>query len=350
MTPFAIMGTPAGLMRFSNLKECRVLSSSELDQLDLASEANPVTFCAGYEPLRAYALGKPVTELVDVCVWDSMQPVEPEPAAPAKLSWSLEWNEHEFAERLTRVVEYLRAGDCYQINLTLRGRAATDLSADALFWQLYARQPVPYAALMPFNNAMVVSLSPELMWQQSGRQIRCQPMKGTLARSLDPVQDAANKAWLAADLKNQAENLMILDLLRNDLGRIAKTGSVNVPQRFNVKSFETVHQMVSTVTAELADTSFAAKLRALAPYGSITGAPKVRAMEIIEELESSPRGIYTGMCGYQYRDESVANVAIRSGLLRDGLFEFGLGGGMTVDSQASDEWQEILTKGAFLGV
>ena len=173
-------------------------------------------------------------------------------------------------------------------------------------------------------------------------------MKGTIANHDDDARARALANWLADDPKNRAENVMIVDLIRNDLGRIAVTGSVQVPIAFEVRRFQTVQQMVSRIQAQLVDPRLDAWARALIPFGSITGAPKKRAIEVITELESTPRGLYTGSLGYLHQGRSVANVAIRTLTHANGHFEFGVGGGITVGSEVQDEWDEVHLKTRFL--
>lgn len=175
-------------------------------------------------------------------------------------------------------------------------------------------------------------------------------MKGTVARGATPEADRAAADWLAGSEKNRAENLMIVDLLRNDLSRVARVGSVQVPRLFEVESYATVHQMTSTVTAELReDIDFATLSAALFPCGSVTGAPKIRAMQIIHELEAGPRGAYCGAIGWLAPSGAMEfNVAIRTILLRDGQAVLNVGGGVVHDSEATSEWEEALCKAAFV--
>ena len=220
----------------------------------------------------------------------------------------------QFNEAIDAIHAALHAGDSYQVNYTYRLDFDVFGSPTALYRRLRARQPVPYGALiaLPGGN-WVLSCSPELFIEKQGAMLRARPMKGTAPRSADPVADRHAAEFLANDPKNRAENVMIVDLLRNDLSRVAQTGSVHVPALFSVESYASVWQMTSTVHSTLrAGTSFAGIMRALFPCGSITGAPKHRTMQLIDELESTPRGLYTGAIGWLDAPAVAAEVAATS--------------------------------------
>jgi para-aminobenzoate synthetase/4-amino-4-deoxychorismate lyase len=197
---------------------------------------------------------------------------------------------------------------------------------------------------------LALSFSPELFFALEGGRLTTRPMKGTARRAPSPEADRAAAAALAADAKNRAENLMIVDLLRNDLSRVAQPGSVAVDRLFEVETYPTIHQMTSTVSARLREEADAVDvIEALFPCGSVTGAPKIRAMEVIAEVERQPRGLYTGSIGAISADGSAAfNVAIRTLVLADGRASLGLGAGIVADSDAESEWAECLSKAAFL--
>lgn len=221
-----------------------------------------------------------------------------EPAGIAQCHHSV--SEHEFMEALARIHDYLRSGDTYQVNYTYRLQAEAYGSPLALYQRLRARQPVPYGALITLpEGAAVLSLSPELFIHHEHGRLTARPMKGTAAASADVRLNAAAAEALTSDPKTRAENLMIVDLLRNDLGRIAQPGSIAVPDLFTVEQHGQVLQVTSTVTARLQpEVSLAQVLAALYPCGSVTGAPKHRTMQIIAELETTPRGLYTGAIGW----------------------------------------------------
>ncbi|ACA89901.1 MULTISPECIES: aminodeoxychorismate synthase component I [Burkholderia cepacia complex] len=279
----------------------------------------------------------------------------------------------------------LRAGDSYQVNYTYRLNFDVFGTPLALYRRLRARQPVRYGALIALpGGAWVVSCSPELFVEKQGDVLRARPMKGTAPRSADPGEDAAAAAFLASDPKNRAENVMIVDLLRNDVSRIARTGTVKVPALFSVEPYASVWQMTSTVEAGWRDgTTFAQMLRALFPCGSITGAPKYKTMELIDAIESTPRGLYTGAIGWldAPKDEAgQAGAAASGGVAGCGDFclsvairtlaldavegdgadgtgtatagrrrgTMGVGAGIVLDSVAADEYAECELKARFL--
>jgi para-aminobenzoate synthetase / 4-amino-4-deoxychorismate lyase len=257
-----------------------------------------------------------------------------------------------YTDRFARVAELIEAGDIYQANLTFRAEVATMGSPAAVYALLRSRAAAGYGALIATGDEWLLSFSPELFFALDAGTLSARPMKGTAVRDSDPAQDAANAEALRADPKQRAENLMIVDLLRNDLSRVARPGSVTVPQLFHVEQYPTVHQMVSEITAELNPERDAIDaLAALFPCGSITGAPKLRAMEIIAEIEDGTRGIYTGAIGrLDANGDAMFNVAIRTLALAggDSMALLGLGSGVVADSDPEQEWQECLAKGAFV--
>ncbi|KQN92531.1 aminobenzoate synthetase [Sphingomonas sp. Leaf231] len=247
----------------------------------------------------------------------------------------------------------IRAGDLYQLNLTFRARVPLVGDPLALYARLRHAAGAGWGAVVATGTQTLLSLSPELFFTLDGDALVCRPMKGTARRHDDPATDIAVARALATDAKQRAENLMIVDLMRNDLSRVAVPGSVTVPELFAVERYPTVHQMTSTVTARLAPGQDAVDvLAALFPCGSITGAPKVRAMQAVATIErGSPRGAYTGAIGRIDADGSAAfNVAIRTLLIDEGADHatIGIGGGIVADSHAGDEWDEALAKAAFL--
>jgi len=249
-----------------------------------------------------------------------------------------------FEHAIAGVQEALQAGDSYQINYTFRLAFDVFGSAIGLYRRLRERQPVRYGALIAMPDGRdVLSCSPELFIEREGDLLRARPMKGTAPRSADPE-------WLRDDPKNRAENVMIVDMLRNDMARVAVTGSVRVPQLFTVEAYKSVWQMTSTVEARSRPrTSFADILRALLPCGSITGAPKHKTMQLIDALESTPRGIYTGAIGWlDARDDFCLSVPIRTIEIEHGRGRMGIGAGIVLDSVAADEFEECQLKAQFL--
>jgi para-aminobenzoate synthetase/4-amino-4-deoxychorismate lyase len=255
-----------------------------------------------------------------------------------------------YAERFAAVRELIAAGDVYQANLTYPATVPVQGDPRALYTQLRARARAGHSALIHDGARWLLSLSPERFFTLTGRDLVCTPMKGTAPRGITPAEDASLAEALAADPKQRAENLMIVDLMRNDLARVAVAGSVAVPDLFTVEHYPSVHQMVSTVTATLAEGHDAIDvLAALFPCGSITGAPKLRAMEVIAEVEQAPRGLYTGAIGrIDAGGDAAFNVAIRTLTLADGTATFGVGGGIVADSHTRAEWAETQVKSAFL--
>ena len=260
----------------------------------------------------------------------------------------------DYDAQLARILELIAAGDIYQANLTYRAQVRFQGDPLAVYAQLRARARAGFGAMIDTGREKLLSLSPELFFALEQGRLTCRPMKGTARRGATPEEDAALAETLRTDPKQRAENLMIVDLMRNDLSRIARPGSVAVPSLFTVESYPTVHQMVSTVTAELGEGRDAVDvLEALYPCGSITGAPKIRAMQAISEVEreSSPRGPYTGAIGrFDANGDAMFNVAIRTLLIEgsDSHAIFGVGGGIVADSRADEEWDECRAKGDFL--
>ncbi len=260
-------------------------------------------------------------------------------------------DETAHADAIGRIHDYIHAGDVYQVNMTFPLRFRVEGDPVSLYAALRARQRVAHGALIRTEDSHILSLSPELFFETDASMIRTRPMKGTVRRAPDPDDDAGLAAWLQRDPKNRAENLMIVDLLRNDIGRVAEIGSVRVPSLFRVETYETLHTMTSTVEARLTPGhGLRPLLKALFPCGSITGAPKIRAMEIIRELEAGPRGTYTGAVGMAGPDGSAHfNVAIRTIRIdATGDAVMGIGGGIVADSEPSSEYQEALLKARFL--
>jgi aminodeoxychorismate synthase component I len=261
-------------------------------------------------------------------------------------------DEQAYRVAFDRVQAYIRAGDIYQVNLTFP--CATRFTGDvmALYAAIRPRQRAGYGGIIRTGAQNILSFSPELFFTNVRGQLTARPMKGTARRAVDPARDAALAEQLETDAKQRAENLMIVDLLRNDLSRVARAGTVTVPDLFHVETYPTVHQMVSTIRARLLPGLGPIDiLRVLFPCGSITGAPKVRAMEIIDAVEAFPRDVYTGAMGWiDPNGDAAFNVAIRTIWVEEGSSEgrLGLGSGIIADSDAASEWAECLAKGRFL--
>jgi para-aminobenzoate synthetase/4-amino-4-deoxychorismate lyase len=297
-------------------------------------------------PLLWFGLFAGCEEIAD------LEPLLPDPSS-ARLSQPQPLIERSaYEEAVGRVKKHIRAGDIYQANLTFAAEILTGGSPMALYASLRARARAGHSALLFTGEHWLLSCSPELFFTLEAGRLATRPMKGTAERGATPEQDAAAILALASDPKQRAENLMIVDLLRNDLSRVSRPGSVKVPALFAVETYPTVHQMTSTVTSQLEEGRDAIDvLEALFPCGSITGAPKIRAMEIIAGLEEHRRRVYTGSIGSIAPDGDASfNVAIRTLTVKAGEKRalMGLGSGIVADSEAAAEWRECLAKGAFV--
>ncbi len=266
----------------------------------------------------------------------------------ADVASSLPWPAYQDAIR--RILAYINAGDCYQVNLAQRFEAIIDIDPVALYERISARQCAPFAACLLNPAGNILSFSPERFLRVERGNVLTQPIKGTRPRGVTPQEDESLAQMLVASEKDRAENLMIVDLLRNDLGRSCVTGSVEVQRLFELQSFPNVHHLVSTVTGRLADGITPMDLlRNCFPGGSITGAPKVRAMQIIAELEPVRREAYCGAIGYlSYAGDMDTNLSIRTLVHSDGRVRYWGGGGIVADSTARDEYEESLAKVDFI--
>lgn len=276
-------------------------------------------------------------------------PVADSPAFP-RIDFRSRLEAEEFQQMVAAAQEYIAAGDIYQACLAHRFEADFEGDAWPFYESLRHHSPAPYSGFLDLGGTQVVSASPECFLRMSGRRIVTRPIKGTRPRRADAQQDQRNAFDLLTSPKEVAELVMITDLERNDLGRICEYGSVTVPELLKLESYEHVHHLVSTVAGTLRpEVSHAAALRACFPGGSISGAPKKRALEIIAELEPHPRGLYTGAVGYfGYNGESQFNIAIRTAVFEAGKASFHVGAGIVADSIPEKEWQETLDKAAGL--
>lgn len=256
----------------------------------------------------------------------------------------------EYIEALDTIHEYIRSGDIYQVNLTQRFETDLFASPQMLYQVLRKINPAPFSSIIEFGEGTIVSSSPERYLKLTDRQMETRPIKGTTPRGITPQEDVENRIVLEKSEKDHAELLMIVDLERNDFGRVAKTGSVKVPELFVIETYPTVYHLVSTVTGELEEGKDAVDLiRASFPGGSITGAPKIRAMDIIDELEPTARNVYTGSIGYIGFDGDMdLNIVIRTFICKNGKAYFQAGGGIVWDSDNESEYQETYHKAAAL--
>ena len=273
---------------------------------------------------------------------------QPAPAQMFRLTsgWRSNMSETEYDEKFARVQAYLQSGDCYQVNLAQRFQATYHGDEWQAFSRLNASNKAPFSAFVRLPQGAILSLSPERFIHLAEGVIQTRPIKGTLPRLADPNADRQQAEKLAASPKDRAENLMIVDLMRNDIGRVAEPGSVRVPELFVVEPFPAVHHLVSTITARLPATRTACDLlRAAFPGGSITGAPKIRAMAIIDELEPHRRNAWCGSIGYISLCGTMdTSITIRTLTACDGNLYCSAGGGIVADSQVEAEYQETFDK------
>jgi len=297
--------------------------------------------------------GRPDVPLVWFGLFDDAE-IAPELLAPDRderpVNWtpSTEWPTYQRA--VEDVQTHIARGDTYQVNYTMRLRANFNGNPWTFFRSLVSGQTAPYAAYVETDRHALCSASPELFFEMDAATLRSKPMKGTAARGEAAAEDQLNAEWLQHSVKNRAENAMIVDMIRNDMGKIAEVGSVRVPHLFEIESYPTVLQMTSTVESQT-DASFEAILEALFPCASITGAPKARTMELISQMEADPRGVYTGAIGYLAPGRRAQfNVAIRTPVvdLVDGRAEYGVGGGIVWDSDPAEEYEECRIKARVL--
>ncbi|MEQ4922306.1 aminodeoxychorismate synthase component 1 [Proteus hauseri] len=260
--------------------------------------------------------------------------------------WQSNISSDEYNEKIAKIHQYLLSGDCYQVNLAQRFSASYTGDEWNAFLTLNNANKAPFSSFMCLPNNFVISVSPERFIHLVNNKIETRPIKGTLPRKASPDEDDEQAQLLANSRKDRAENLMIVDLMRNDIGKVACTGSVNVPELFVVERFPAVHHLVSTITAELPEHLTATDLlRAAFPGGSITGAPKIRAMEIIEELEPHRRHGYCGAIGYiSFCGTMDTNISIRTLLTEKNRIYCWAGGGIVADSVAEKEYQETFDK------
>lgn len=313
--------------------------------VDLLNDAK-----TGDQPLLQFYAFDQVQRISAADVTDTLKALPESP--PYIQNWQPAETESEYVSNLSRVHDYISAGDTYQVNHTYRVNFDLAGSIHGLYTSLRERQPVPFSSLMHLPGYSILSLSPELFVRKQGKVLSTKPMKGTSPRGSTDEEDATILKAMAEDKKQQSENLMIVDLMRNDIGRLAKTGTMKVSKLFEIQTYKTLHQMISSIEGEVEqDISFAEVVEGLFPCGSITGAPKIRTMEIINELENTPRGIYTGAIGFiTPENDFTFNVPIRTLTFPEGSNQgsLGIGGGIIYESDSLDEWHESQLKARFL--
>lgn len=336
-------------LRAFTLEEVRPL----LQKVHKATEAG--RFAAGYVAYSAgpafdpaivsrHATGRPYAAFH---LYDSSPSFYKELVAhgkPSRMDWSPEADKAWFLERCAEIKRHLAAGDTYQVNLSFRMRSQTEQALVARFVDLVAENPPKYASLWLDAETTIASLSPELFFTKNGAHIVCRPMKGTAPIGRTYEETRRNTQSLLASEKDRAENLMIVDMIRNDLGKKAKLGTVKTTSLFDIESHDTVLQMTSTIEAET-EGRIVDVFDALFPCASIVGAPKVETTRIIDRLEDSPRGVYTGALGFAAPHQSRFSVAIRTiSQVNNGPWEYGAGSGIVWDSDPASEWVETLLK------
>ena len=316
-----------------------------------------VVVMIGYEAAPAFDSALSVHEsngfpLAYAAVYSKPSPPNETCSKISSSAWVPAVTKHEYNQSVSRIRELIAAGDTYQVNYSFP--LISRFSGDSLAWynQLGQAQRARYCAYLDLGRYKMLSLSPELFFERRGDHVTTRPMKGTVQRGRTEVEDEELARWLQNSAKNRAENVMIVDLLRNDLGKVSVPGSVHVSSLFDLERFETVWQMTSTVEATLRPrTTLSELMGALFPCGSVTGAPKIRTMQIIRELERFPRRAYTGTIGLvRPGGDCTFNVAIRTVVLdsETGVATCSVGGGITIDSTAAEEYEECLLKSRFL--
>ncbi|MEL7438646.1 MAG: aminodeoxychorismate synthase component I [Pseudomonadota bacterium] len=319
------------------------LATKDLQTPDMAVGLYEWALVIDHKLKKACMVGQNIEQ-----AWQWLNSQSPADGEDFKLigDWRSNMTQDSYASRFDRVQEYLLSGDCYQINLAQRFNASYQGSEWQAYTKLEAANQAPFSAFIRMPHSAIVSVSPERFLELKDNVIETKPIKGTRPRSQNAELDQANAHDLQTAEKDQAENLMIVDLLRNDIGRVASPGSVHVPKLFDIESFPAVHHLVSTIRADL-DTQYSAAdlLRACFPGGSITGAPKVRAMQIIEELEPHRRSAYCGSIGYISRHGRMdTSITIRTLVAEDNKLYAWAGGGVVADSDCAAEYQETLDK------
>ena len=264
--------------------------------------------------------------------------------------WQEETSAENYEKAIAQIHHHLRQGDTYQVNYTVQLKQDLNANPFAIYNRMVVEQEAGYNAYVEHDEMAVISMSPELFFEQNDRELTTRPMKGTTQRGVTDQEDLAQASWLEQDSKNRSENMMIVDLLRNDMNRISEVGSEHVERLCQVEQYSTVWQMTSTIESQLRlDVDLVAIFRSLFPCGSITGAPKIATMEIIKDLEPQPRGVYCGTIGLLLPNgRRIFNVAIRTIQLHQGKAIYGVGGGITWDSTWESEYREVHQKAAVL--
>lgn len=347
LPPWPFLGGALGYFSYDLARQVESLPDIAIHDLDIPDMAIGIYDWALIADNKTQKLVLVQPQGHDRLAWFNAQSTTSEPSAfTRKGAWQANMTFATYHEKFDKIQAYLQSGDCYQINLAQRFSAPYIGSEWDAYQRLSQQNGAPFSAFIRLDNHAILSVSPERFLQLNGNQITTKPIKGTRPRSSDPLIDIQNRQQLQFAEKDRAENVMIVDLLRNDIGRVAVPGSVQVPALFQIESFPAVHHLVSTVTGELNQDNHAMDLlRACFPGGSITGAPKVRAMAIIEEVEPHRRSLYCGSIGYLSRCGSMdTSITIRTLVCQHQYIYAWAGGGIVADSQVASEYQETLDK------
>ncbi|CAH0525628.1 aminodeoxychorismate synthase component I [Vibrio hippocampi] len=348
-TPWPFVGGALGYFAYDlgrRVETIPTLASNDTQTADMSVGIYRCALMVDHQQQQAVVVAPTIEQAQQFLAWLTQSHAEKDGEFCLQSPWQSNMDKTRYSDKIASVHRYLQSGDCYQINLAQRFHAQYQGSE----WQAYQRldraNNAPFSAFIRTDDSAILSVSPERFLQLDQHKIETKPIKGTRPRGQTSEEDQANAAELASASKDQAENLMIVDLLRNDIGRVSKPGSVQVPKLFEIESFSAVHHLVSTVVGEL-DKQYRAcdLLRACFPGGSITGAPKVRAMEIIEELEPNRRSVYCGSIGYiSAHGKMDTSITIRTLLAKQGKLYAWAGGGIVADSQWESEYQETFDK------
>lgn len=316
------------------------------DAMDIAHlQNNPLASFTAYKEMEQFCS----CDLVEILAKHNINLVTGQLTPKIFNFFEFEYDFEEYQQRYKKVQEALKRGDSYQINLTLNTTLTSTIKEPfTLYYHLSRNHPVQYATFLPGATTQVISISPELFFRKNKNTLQVRPMKGTLPRGKTEAEDQINSKWLQTDAKNLAENLIIVDLLRNDLAKFSIPGSIKATKLFQIEKYASLFQMTSEIESSIAaDLPFTTIIEGLFPCGSITGAPKRRTMELINQIESRDRGVYCGAIGFVTpQNDMTFNVAIRT-LCKSGeneVYRLGVGGGLTVNSKPQDEWDEIKTK------
>ena len=349
---FPFSGGAMGLFSYDLGRHCEQINNNAIKDIDVPAMAIGIykhAIVFNHKNKQFHVVSRSTKQAHQQYINDLLNTLETYPT-PSNFVGGQQWqhqiNKTQYQEKFNKVQAHLRQGDCYQVNLTQRFELPYQGNEYNAYLALANNNETPFSGFIRLDNCVVMSLSPERFLQTHQQHIQTKPIKGTIARSKDKIKDRQLAQQLRDSEKDQSENLMIVDLLRNDIGRNAIAGSVDVPALFEIESFENVHHLVSTITAQLPDDVTPIQLlRDAFPGGSITGAPKISAMNIIDNLEPSRRSVYCGSIGYISADGNMdTSITIRTLLATNHNIYAWAGGGIVADSTVESEYQECLDK------